>query len=398
MFTVYVWALLLAFSVYCLWIQIIYWRAKVLRLGWPFPQGLCDPLSESSSQRSFNTKGHSETPPELSPESSFDPTVLPESPSFLCSATRRPCHSETAAEKSPVRSPRSANGRPYAPHSSSVRLRNPCSVTERPSDRLLTPCVLFHIRGGSGPPCVAPEGLCELHFDSPLEKDSATTESCQCCPTTEGSSDTSPEIPIESRLEKTRGNYYNQGETRKEELVHSCGVLGIPPSRVKVVEHRDLPDSPDAQWDPHLLSSFILQHVEANHINMLLTFDEGGVSGHKNHVSLFSAVRYLLSEGKLNEGCCVVILESVSLFRKYLSILDLPISWLQTDDIIFMLTAEEYKQAKRAMMCHQSQLLWFRHVYLLFSRYMWINSLNFLSSKEESWDRGESLKAEKKTR
>ncbi|XP_069471317.1 N-acetylglucosaminyl-phosphatidylinositol de-N-acetylase isoform X3 [Ambystoma mexicanum] len=161
---------------------------------------------------------------------------------------------------------------------------------------------------------------------------------------------------------------------------------------------RDLPDSPDAQWDPHLLSSFILQHVEANHINMLLTFDEGGVSGHKNHVSLFSAVRYLLSEGKLNEGCCVVILESVSLFRKYLSILDLPISWLQTDDIIFMLTAEEYKQAKRAMMCHQSQLLWFRHVYLLFSRYMWINSLNFLSSKEESWDRGESLKAEKKTR
>lgn len=193
------------------------------------------------------------------------------------------------------------------------------------------------------------------------------------------------------------GNYYNQGETRKEELLHSCGVLGIPPSRVTVVEHRNLPDSPDAEWDPQLLSSFILQHVLQNRITMVLTFDEGGVSGHINHISLFNAVRYLLSEGKLNAGS-VLILESVSIFRKYLSILDVPISWLQTDDILFMLTAQEYKQAKRAMMCHQSQLLWFRHAYLLFSRYMWINSLNFLLSKGQIWEPCERLEVEKKIR
>lgn len=30
------------------------------------------------------------------------------------------------------------------------------------------------------------------------------------------------------------------------------------------------------------------------------------------------------------------------------------------------------------MSCHRSQLLWFRHLYVLFSRYMRINSLNFL--------------------
>lgn len=33
---------------------------------------------------------------------------------------------------------------------------------------------------------------------------------------------------------------------------------------------------------------------------------------------------------------------------------------------------------QRAMSCHRSQLLWFRHLYVLFSRYMRINSLNFL--------------------
>lgn len=33
---------------------------------------------------------------------------------------------------------------------------------------------------------------------------------------------------------------------------------------------------------------------------------------------------------------------------------------------------------QRAMSCHRSQLLWFRRLYMLFSRYMRINSLNFL--------------------
>uniref|UniRef100_A0ACB8ECP3 Uncharacterized protein n=1 Tax=Sphaerodactylus townsendi TaxID=933632 RepID=A0ACB8ECP3_9SAUR len=36
------------------------------------------------------------------------------------------------------------------------------------------------------------------------------------------------------------GNYYNQGAIRKEELLKSCAVLGIPPSNVIVVDHRYL--------------------------------------------------------------------------------------------------------------------------------------------------------------
>nr|XP_005298249.1 N-acetylglucosaminyl-phosphatidylinositol de-N-acetylase isoform X2 [Chrysemys picta bellii] len=33
------------------------------------------------------------------------------------------------------------------------------------------------------------------------------------------------------------GNYYNQGEIRKNELVQSCAILGIPPSNVTVIDH-----------------------------------------------------------------------------------------------------------------------------------------------------------------
>ncbi|XP_006033174.2 N-acetylglucosaminyl-phosphatidylinositol de-N-acetylase [Alligator sinensis] len=174
------------------------------------------------------------------------------------------------------------------------------------------------------------------------------------------------------------GNYYNQGEIRKRELEESCAVLGIPPSNVAVIDHRDLPDDPAVEWDTQLLSTFVLKHIETNNINLVVTFDAGGVSGHANHISLYAALRNLHSEGKLPEGCRVLILESVNLLRKYISALDVPISCLLSRDVLFILTKEESEQAKRAMRCHRSQLLWFRHIYMVFSRYMVINSLRLL--------------------
>ncbi|KAF7244426.1 N-acetylglucosaminyl-phosphatidylinositol de-N-acetylase [Varanus komodoensis] len=174
------------------------------------------------------------------------------------------------------------------------------------------------------------------------------------------------------------GNYYHQGDIRKKELLESCMALGIPLSHVTIVDHRDLPDHPSAEWDTQLLSALIRQHIETNRINLVVTFDAGGVSGHANHRSLHAAVRYLHTERKLPEGCRVLTLETVSLFRKYLSILDAPLSRLRSPDVLFVLTEEEAEVAQRAMRCHHSQFVWFRRLYVFFSRYMVINSLRFL--------------------
>ncbi|XP_066491488.1 N-acetylglucosaminyl-phosphatidylinositol de-N-acetylase [Tiliqua scincoides] len=174
------------------------------------------------------------------------------------------------------------------------------------------------------------------------------------------------------------GNYYNQGDIRKNELLQSCEVLGIPPCNVTVIDHRGLPDDPSVEWETHLLSTLILENVETNQINLVVTFDGRGVSGHANHRSLYTAVRYLHLRGKLPEGCQVLTLETVGLFRKYISILDTPISHLRSQDVLFVLSREEAELAKRAMWCHRSQLLWFRRLYIFFSRYMVINSLRFL--------------------
>ncbi|XP_036152257.1 N-acetylglucosaminyl-phosphatidylinositol de-N-acetylase isoform X1 [Myotis myotis] len=141
---------------------------------------------------------------------------------------------------------------------------------------------------------------------------------------------------------------------------------------------RDFPDDPGVQWDTEHVASVLLQHIEVNDINLVVTFDAGGVSGHRNHVALYAAVRTLHSEGKLPEGCTVLMLESVNVLRKYITLLDLPFSLLHAGDVLFVLTSKEVTQAKRAMSCHRSQLLWFRRLYVLCSRYLRINSLHAL--------------------
>uniref|UniRef100_A0A9L0ITD2 N-acetylglucosaminylphosphatidylinositol deacetylase n=1 Tax=Equus asinus TaxID=9793 RepID=A0A9L0ITD2_EQUAS len=64
------------------------------------------------------------------------------------------------------------------------------------------------------------------------------------------------------------GNYYNQGEIRKKELLQSCDVLGIPPSGVRIIDNRDFPDDPGVQWDTQRVASVLLWHIEENGINL----------------------------------------------------------------------------------------------------------------------------------
>jgi N-acetylglucosaminylphosphatidylinositol deacetylase len=40
---------------------------------------------------------------------------------------------------------------------------------------------------------------------------------------------------------------------------------------------------------------------------------------------------------------------------------------------MFISGTSDYLQAVTAMRAHQSQLVWFRWMYIMFSRYMWVN-------------------------
>ncbi|XP_041519791.1 N-acetylglucosaminyl-phosphatidylinositol de-N-acetylase isoform X4 [Microtus oregoni] len=64
------------------------------------------------------------------------------------------------------------------------------------------------------------------------------------------------------------GNYYSQGEIRKKELLQSCDVLGIPPSRVTIIDKSEFPDDPGVQWDTESVANTVLQHIEVNDISL----------------------------------------------------------------------------------------------------------------------------------
>ncbi|KAG7268981.1 hypothetical protein CRUP_004252 [Coryphaenoides rupestris] len=176
----------------------------------------------------------------------------------------------------------------------------------------------------------------------------------------------------------SQGNYYNQGTLRREELFSSCAVLGIPASQVTVLDHKDLPDDPNAEWSIPLVSSLVKKHIRSHSFNMVLTFDGRGVSGHANHTAVHEAVSHLASSGQVSEDCCLLSLVTVGLFRKYVSFLELPVSWLWPSALCCITGPRGYAKAKAAMSCHVTQMLWFRHLYVLFSRYMLVNTFHML--------------------
>jgi len=172
------------------------------------------------------------------------------------------------------------------------------------------------------------------------------------------------------------GNYYKQGEIRKQELVSSCGILGILPSHVTVIDHSSLQDDPSVDWDTNLVGKIIADHINLNKIQAVVTFDLYGVSGHANHIALFKAVKTLKDKGPL-EGVAIFVLSSISLLRKYISLLDLP--FCVYSRYMFLSSPQEIILAQEAMCAHRSQLVWFRKLYILFSRFMVINTLEELN-------------------
>jgi len=76
-----------------------------------------------------------------------------------------------------------------------------------------------------------------------------------------------------------------------------------------VIDFRNtlLPDNPRIDWDTVLLSDKIAEHVEQLEIDTVLTFDSYGVSGHRNHISIYLAIFHLVYN-KLLPGCkCNII-------------------------------------------------------------------------------------------
>jgi len=222
------------------------------------------------------------------------------------------------------------------------------------------------------------------------------------------------------------------GHVRKNELQKSAVRLGLrEESDVFVVDDPRFPDSMTTTWSakdvcsalasafaPELAESLSPSLVVARRksyqndgtavredeptIDVLLTFDQHGISNHPNHRSLYhGAVTFLreLTNGKSGHSCPVTLytLTTTNIVRKYAGVLDAPftilwgISSIFQDSIsgktpppkggianrlLFVSTFDEWVKAQMAMISgHQSQMVWFRWGWITIGRYMVVNDL-----------------------
>jgi N-acetylglucosaminylphosphatidylinositol deacetylase len=169
------------------------------------------------------------------------------------------------------------------------------------------------------------------------------------------------------------GNGDGLGKVREKELEVAAKGLGF--TGWKTIDDEKLQDGKNKEWKTEDIIRHLEKEFEEREYKGLITFDNKGVSGHSNHIALAYASEVFAKNPKYS-GVKVFQLQSVNLLRKFIGLLDMIIS--STHPLCFFCASPIH--AWRGMIAHKSQLVWFRRLYLSFSRYVHINTLNQLPS------------------
>lgn len=172
------------------------------------------------------------------------------------------------------------------------------------------------------------------------------------------------------------------GDERAKELDKCCKLLGITMQWVG-----DFPDGFEYSWSSRSVAEKVLSFINKLNIDTLITFDNYGVSGHPNHTSCYRGVKDMILNGErwfgedwLNHEVKCYKLNSVSVFEKYFMWLGGPFTewWIRSGmskgDLVFFNLNPNV--AYNAMKQHRSQFVWFRRLYMMFSRFVYVNTLS----------------------
>ncbi|KAE8369526.1 putative deacetylase LmbE-like domain-containing protein [Aspergillus caelatus] len=114
-------------------------------------------------------------------------------------------------------------------------------------------------------------------------------------------------------LALSSGNYEGIDDIRHTELQRSCAELGIGPKRCVNLDHYELQDNPQKWWRENLIEELVGQYI--------ITFDNGGISGHVNHRAVSAGVSKYIS--KIPQSPPAYALQTKCLLRKYAGLADL---------------------------------------------------------------------------
>jgi N-acetylglucosaminylphosphatidylinositol deacetylase len=164
----------------------------------------------------------------------------------------------------------------------------------------------------------------------------------------------------------TTGDYDGLGKVRMKEIAKVSSSLKA--LSIEVVDDMQLKDGP-ILWDPNAVKqtveNYLAKHLQ---IGAIFTFDNYGVSGHPNHISVYRGIKLISSIPRYS-------LESVPIWRKYLPVLDFIMTLALSDErSLVALNLDDPGLSLSTMKLYASQNVWFRKLFSIFSRYSYINT------------------------
>ncbi|KAJ3322842.1 hypothetical protein HDV06_002703 [Boothiomyces sp. JEL0866] len=170
------------------------------------------------------------------------------------------------------------------------------------------------------------------------------------------------------------GNDQGLGKLREKELVKSCRILGI--KEIQTIDDPELQDGMEIDWKPEAILRHYSKYVSEHSISTVITFDHRGISGHINHRKIHAALTATPISPKLYSLHTIPVIPKFSFLISAFITKAEQMLYPKSDSLYFFASMNEYIQGRKAMYAHESQLVWFRHLYLLSSSYMLVNRLD----------------------
>jgi N-acetylglucosaminylphosphatidylinositol deacetylase len=215
----------------------------------------------------------------------------------------------------------------------------------------------------------------------------------------------------------TTGDYDGLGKVRSKEMLQAGQLLNVE----KVLVCDNLKDHPTERWDIAQVQQEIASTLKTairstNNGNkswsrlVLITFDQYGVSGHVNHIDTHLGVCAIVGRGgfilsgddfsrasKINIPVEAWSLASErNIVAKYIPFL----SWLLLFLSFFRIVQDSHRGIDidsshqcyrlhepslnwKAMTTHKSQFVWYRRLFVVFSCYTYVNTLQRISTRDK---------------
>ncbi|CAG9330309.1 unnamed protein product [Blepharisma stoltei] len=168
----------------------------------------------------------------------------------------------------------------------------------------------------------------------------------------------------------SNGDADDLGSTREVELAKACTFLGVKGHTI--IDNESLKDGMNNRWNTQLIEQIVLKEIRERDANIIVSFDIKGISSHPNHCAISQAMQKIANkEESIDKELKFFELETTGIIRKYIGVLDAILSF--RNDYVF-LNVNLFTTWK-AMATHHSQFVWFRKLFVLFSRYGYINTL-----------------------